>query len=94
MGVIRELKLPLIIVVFSDGSLSLIRLSAERQGFLPYGVDFRPPDFAALAQTFGIAGRRITGISELRGAVERALVERTAVVLDVPIDYREYRELV
>ena len=91
---IRELKLPLIIVVLSDGSLSLIRLSAERRGFLPHGVDFCPPDFAALAQTFGIAGRRITSISELRGAVERALVERTAVVLDVPIDYREYRELV
>jgi acetolactate synthase-1/2/3 large subunit len=94
LAIIRELKLPLIIVVFSDGSLSLIRVSAERRGFLPYGVDFRPPDFAALAQTFGIPGRRIAGIPELRGAIERALVERTAVVLDVPIDYREYAELV
>lgn len=91
---IRELKLPLIIMVFSDCSLSLIRLSAERRGFLPYGVDFDPPDFAAMAQTFGIAGRRITGIPELRSAVERALVERTAVVLDVAIDHREYGKLV
>jgi pyruvate dehydrogenase (quinone) len=69
-------------------------VSAERRGFLPYGVDFRPPDFAALAQTFGIPGRRIAGIPELRSAIERALAERTAVVLDVPIDYREYAELV
>ena len=90
---VRELKLPLIVFVFSDGSLSLIRVSAEHRGFLPYGVDFGPPDFAALAQIFGIAGKRITAIPELRSAVEGALGERNPVVLEVPIDYREYSGL-
>ena len=50
LAMIRELRLPIVIVVFTDASLSLIRLAAERRKFEPVGVDFRPPDFAAAAQ--------------------------------------------
>jgi acetolactate synthase-1/2/3 large subunit len=91
---LRKVNLPVIVVVLTDGSLSLIRLSAERRGFPAYGVDFHAPDFAALAQGFGVAGKRVSTIADLRDAVERALAERTTVVLDVPVDYREYYELI
>lgn len=94
LGLMRELGLPIIIVVFSDRSLSLIRVSAERRGYPAYGVDFSPPDFVAVAQAFGITGRRATTIREARACVERALSDRTALVLDVPIDHREYYDLV
>ena len=91
---IRELGLPILIVVLSDRSLSLIRVSEERRGFPAYGVDFTPPDFAAIAQAFGIAGRRVSSISEATTCAEKALTERAPFVLDVPIDYREYYDLV
>lgn len=91
---IRELKLPILIVVLSDRSLSLIRVSAERRGYPPYGVDFQPPDFAGAAQAFGIAARRAGSLEEVRAGVEQALSERTPFLLDVPVDYREYYELV
>ena len=94
LALIRELKLPLIVVVLSDSSLSLIRLSAERRKFPPYGVDFQAPDFAAIAEAFGIAGARASTIGQLRQTVEQALTERRAIVIDVPIDYREYYELI
>jgi len=94
LALIRELKLPVIVVVFSDNSLSLIRLSAERRKFPPYGVDFRAPDFRAIAEAFGIAGRRASSVAELRECVGQALTERRATVIDVPIDYREYYELI
>jgi acetolactate synthase-1/2/3 large subunit len=90
----RQLGLPVIVIVLSDGSLSLIRVSAERRGFPAYGVDFQPPDFAAAARAFGIAGHRASTISELRAAVETALTQRTPILIDVPIDYREYYDLV
>ena len=55
---IRELGLPIVIVVLSDRSLSLIRVSEERRGIAPYGVDFsRRSDFAAVAQAFGIGSQ-------------------------------------
>ena len=94
LALIRELGLPIVIVVLSDRSLSLIRVSAERRGFPPYGVDFTPPDFAAIAHAFGIAGRRTSSIAEARAGVEEALSKRIPFLLDVAIDHREYYELV
>jgi acetolactate synthase I/II/III large subunit len=91
---IRELGLPILIVVLSDRSLSLIRVSEERRGFPAYGVDFTPPDFAAVAQAFGIAGRRVGSIAEAKTYAEKALTERAPFVLDVPIDFGEYYDLV
>lgn len=94
LALIRELALPILMVVLSDRSLSLIRVSAERRGFPPYGVDFTPPDFAALAQGFGIAARRIVSIAELRTCVDKVLSQRIPFLIDIPIDYREYYSLV
>jgi len=94
LTLIQQLSLPIIIVVLSDSSLSLIRVSAERRGFPPYGVDFTPPDFAAIAQGFGIAAKRVTNISGIRECVEQALAKRMPFLIDVPIDHREYYDLV
>ncbi len=91
---IRELQLPIVIVVFSDRSLSLIRVSQERRGFSPYGVDFAPPDFAALAEAFGVRGTRAESLGQVTAAVESALSERRPAVIEVPVDFREYYNLV
>lgn len=94
LALIGKLALPVIIVVLSDRSLSLIRVSAERRGFAPYGVDFNPPDFARIAQAFGIASQRATSVRAARACVETALAKRIPFLLEVPIDYREYYDLV
>jgi len=94
LALIRELELPIVIVVFTDRSLSLIRVSESRKGIEPYGVDFRPPDFVKIAEAFGIHARRVSHITELKNSVERAVAERKPCLIDVPIDHREYYELV
>lgn len=94
LALIREMALPVIIVVLTDRSLSLIRVSAERRGYPPYGVDFTPPDFTRIAHSFGIAGQRATSIAAAKACVETALTKRIPLLLEVPIDYREYYELV
>ncbi|MGA7240313.1 MAG: thiamine pyrophosphate-binding protein [Bryobacteraceae bacterium] len=92
--IIRELRLPIVIVVFTDASLSLIRLAAERRKFEPVGVDFLPPDFAAAAQAFGIEGRRASTIAEARSLAEQALARRVPYLIEAPVDYHEYREVI
>ena len=94
LALIRELALPVIIVVLVDRSLSLIRVSAERRGFVPYGVDFNPPDFTRIAQAFGIGSQRVTSIRAVQACVETALTKRIPFLLEVPIDAREYSDLV
>ncbi len=91
---IRELGLPIVVVVLTDGSLSLIRLAQERRGFPIYGVDFTPPDFSSVATGLGIKGQCAKSIAEAQLAVEQALENRYALVLDVPVDFREYYELI
>jgi thiamine pyrophosphate-dependent acetolactate synthase large subunit-like protein len=94
LALIRRLNLPIIIVVFSDCSLSLIRVSQERRGLPNCGVDFAAPDFAAIAQAFGIRARRAESLAAVRTEIERALIERCPMLLDVPIDLNEYHDLV
>ncbi len=94
LALIRELALPIKIVVFTDRSLSLIRVSEHRRGLAPYGVDFEPPDFAAIGQAFGIPSTRIANVADLRAAFEGALSGNTACLIDVAIDFQEYYELV
>jgi len=94
LALIRELALPLIVVVLSDRTLSLIRVSEERRGIAPLGVDFTPPDFAKIAESFGLPASKAATIDDARAAAERALQSRTPVLIDVPIDYSEYYDLV
>ncbi len=87
---LRRQRLPVVAVVFTDQSLSLIRLAQERRGLRPTGVDFRAPAFAAVAQGCGIEGRRVASIGELSRAFAAALESREPWLLDVPVDAREY----
>ena len=75
LALIRELALPIKIVVFTDRSLSLIRVSEHRRGIAPYGVDFEPPDFATIGEAFGIPSPRVTNVADLRSAFERLVPE-------------------
>jgi len=94
LALIRELALPIVIVVFTDRSLSLIRVSEHRRGIAPYGVDFTPPDFAAIAESFGIRGSRAASLPALRAALDQALSQKSPSLIDVPIDFQEYYDLV
>jgi acetolactate synthase-1/2/3 large subunit len=94
LPLVRELALPLIIICLTDGSLSLIRVSQERRGFPPYGVDFSPPHFAAIAEAFGIRGREARNIEDATMGVAQALEKRWPILLDVQVDFHEYYDLV
>jgi acetolactate synthase I/II/III large subunit len=93
LTLIRELALPIAIVVFTDRSLSLIRVSEHRRGLAPYGVDFHPPDFAAIAEAFGIPSTWVATVADLRATFEHALSRKTPHLFDVPIDFHEYYDL-
>jgi acetolactate synthase-1/2/3 large subunit len=88
--VLRQYRLPVVIVCFVDGSLSLIRVAQERRGVEPYGVDFPAPDFSAIAEAYGVRGIRVTTIDELKRTMEDALAARAPAVVHVPVDIREY----
>jgi acetolactate synthase-1/2/3 large subunit len=94
LSLIASMQIPLLTVVFADGSLSLIRFSQTRRSLPAYGTDFSPPDFAALARAYGIVGAQVRTLDELKVRASQALEDRTPYLLEVPVDLHAYTELV
>jgi acetolactate synthase-1/2/3 large subunit len=88
-----RLSLPIVIVVFVDRGLHLIRLHQERKGVEPNGVDFGPIDFAGIAPGFGARGVRTATWPLFEEAVRNALHSDRPTVIEVPIDPAEYRQM-
>jgi acetolactate synthase-1/2/3 large subunit len=42
----------------------MLRFDQRRAGAPPYGVDLRTPDFAALAESFGVRAETVEGLDE------------------------------
>src|SRR6185295_5312548 len=49
-----QLKLPVKVVVFNNGTLGFVELEQKSTGFLDFGTDFVNPNFAAMAEAVGI----------------------------------------
>jgi acetolactate synthase-1/2/3 large subunit len=85
-----RLRLPIVVVVFNDDGLSLIRVIQQKRGYQDYGVRYGHIDFAAAASALGAQGRRVATIGELAEAVKDGLAADGPTLIDVPIDPAEY----
>src|SRR5246127_5665833 len=82
-------KLPVKAVVYNNSSLGLIRLEAESMGLPAWkAMDFRNPDFVALARAYGAVGFKAEKPGELREAIDQALKAEGPAIADcvVPAD--------
>ena len=93
LATLRDLGLPLVVVVFVDRSLALIELKQRRSGLQNAGVDFGRTDFAALARIFGGNGVTVRGPGEAGPALEEALAADRFTVIEVEIPRRIYEGL-
>ena len=90
LAVAAEHHLPLIIIVLNDATLSLIALKQDKMGMIARGVDFRPPDFAAIARGFGAEAVQVHSLDEFEVAFDAALAARTLTVIEAIVDPTEY----
>ena len=76
LATLRDLELPVAVMVMVDQSLALIEMKQRRSQLKNLGVDFGATDFAALAEAMGGAGRNVhdadTLERELAAAYDRA----------------------
>jgi acetolactate synthase-1/2/3 large subunit len=89
----KRLGAPFVTVVWVDGSYGVIRWKQERRFGRAFGVDFANPDFAALAQAFGLAAYNVTRAEAFAPTLESALSAGQPSVIAVPVDYRENHRL-
>jgi acetolactate synthase-1/2/3 large subunit len=91
MALLEKHGLPIVIAVFRDDTLSLIKLKQERMKLPETGVATGSPDYAALAQAYGGHGVVVRSVRELKKAAQAALRSRRFTLIEVPIDPAEYR---
>ena len=79
-------RIPVVIVVFNDGAYGNVRnMQKNLHGNRLIGSDLANPDFVKLADSFGIAGHRVTGAGSVARrarkslAAERARADRSPV---------------
>jgi len=89
----KRLRLPFVILVWSDGGYGLIEMHQRRKFGHVAGTRFDNPDLVGLARAFGVDGMRVERAGDLPGILAKALDSGGPVVVDIPIDYAENDKL-
>ncbi|MFV1360368.1 thiamine pyrophosphate-dependent enzyme, partial [Mycolicibacterium fortuitum] len=76
-------RLPVKVIVFNNSSLNFVELEMKAAGIVTFGTDLVNPDFAAVAQSMGIFGRRVTEPGDLERALTDAFAHDGPALVDV-----------
>ncbi len=86
---LRQLELPVKVVIFNNGALGFIELEQKSSGFINTGTELVNPNFAALAETAGIHGVRLEDAGEVEEGIAAALAHEGPVVIDAVVNRSE-----
>jgi acetolactate synthase-1/2/3 large subunit len=86
---VRE-NLAIVIVVFNDKALNMIKLQQDRQGYKRLGTSFAGSDFAAVARGFGFEAATVHDEAALDAALTQAFAANRPWLIDAMIDPEGY----
>ncbi|KQT64177.1 MULTISPECIES: ubiquinone-dependent pyruvate dehydrogenase [unclassified Aureimonas] len=78
-----QMKLPVKIVVFDNGSLGFVEMEMKAAGYLDTNVALTNPDFAAIATSAGFKGISVTSSEELEPALREAFAHDGPALVSV-----------
>ncbi len=86
----RRENMPIIVVIFNDGYLNLIKRKQEQQHYEVLGSEFAPVDYVQVAQGFGFQAAQVSDESALRHTLQQAVDSGAPWVIDARIDPEGY----
>jgi pyruvate dehydrogenase (quinone) len=82
-----ERKTRVVQIILNNGSLDFVNIEQQEAGIIPFGVEFKNPDFAKVAEAMGAKGIRIEDPSDVRDGLAEALAYKDGpVVVDAVVD--------
>jgi pyruvate dehydrogenase (quinone) len=82
-----ERKARVVLIILNNESLDFVRIEQQEAGFVPFGVDFKNPNFARVAEAFGAKGIRLEEPGDVKEALTEALAHKDGpVVVDAVVD--------
>src|ERR1700723_3189133 len=80
-------KAPVVHIILNNESLGFVKMKQKEAGIVPYGVDFKNPNFARVAEAMGAKGIRLEEPGDVRDALAEALAHKDGpVVVDAVVD--------
>ena len=86
---LKQLDLPVKVVVFNNGALGFIELEQKSSGFLATGTDLQNPNFAAMAEAVGIRGIRLEDPADVEAGIAAAFAHDGPVLIDAVVSRTE-----
>jgi pyruvate dehydrogenase (quinone) len=86
---LRQLGLPVKVVVFNNSSLGFIELEQKSTGFLNFGTGFENPNFAAMAEAAGVRGIRLDTPDQVEEGIRAAFAHDGPVLVDAVVNRTE-----
>jgi len=90
LATLRDLALPVAVVVFVDESLALIDLKQRQRQLPSVGVDFGATDFEAVGKALGGHGTTVDNRDDLTRALEAAFAADRFTIIACRIEARAY----
>jgi pyruvate dehydrogenase (quinone) len=82
-----ERKTPVVQIILNNESLDFVKIEQQEAGIIPFGVDFKNPNFAKVAEAMGAKGIRIEDPGDVREGLAEALAYKNGpVVVDAVVD--------
>jgi pyruvate dehydrogenase (quinone) len=80
-------KTPVVQIILNNESLDFVNIEMQEAGVVPFGVDFKNPNFAKVAEAMGAKGIRIEEPDDVREGLAEALAHQGGpVVVDAVVD--------
>ena len=86
---LRQMHLPVKVVVFNNGALSFVELEMKAAGIVTYGTDLDNPDFAGIARAAGLFGVRVDKAGQLEDALTEAFGHDGPALVEVATTRQE-----
>jgi acetolactate synthase-1/2/3 large subunit len=87
LATMAQERLPFTAVIVDDGGYGMLRYDQELAGEARYGVDLKTPDFAAMAESFGLPAETVEGLDDAFGeALARHVEDASPSVLVAKAD--------
>jgi pyruvate dehydrogenase (quinone) len=80
-------KSPVVQIILNNESLDFVNIEMQEAGVVPFGVQFKNPNFAKVAEAMGAKGIRIEDPGDVKDALSEALAHKGGpVVVDAMVD--------
>jgi pyruvate dehydrogenase (quinone) len=86
---LRQLNLPVKIVVFNNGALAFVEIEMKAAGILNYGTELDNPSFADIARATGMHGVRVEKPDDLENALRSAFDTAGPALIEVMVARQE-----